>query len=313
MVVALCSKSADPREAVWVGEQMGTVTIALDVESVDGVLPEFETSRLLAGTMFAFDSDLSTKRNLGLLLARAAGLERILFLDDDMWVPNPQDAKVAAGLLDRYRAVGLYNVGFPDHSVVCRVHREIGGEQEQFIGAGALVVSPPASKSFFPDIYCEDWFYFLSENEPPHLGRAGTVAQRRYHPFDDPCRPQREELGDTLAEGLYWLLDEGQQPVLDHADASFWADFIDRRRRFIVELRKVVRRENFWDKRAVSLKQALDVSEEIGPELCLSYLDAWRADRAKWWDFVSGVRPSSGGGIEGALDRLGLAGVTYLP
>lgn len=292
---------------------MGVPTIALDVESIDSVLPAFETTRLLVGTAFASDSDLSTKRNLGLVLGKAAGLERILFLDDDMHVPEPMDAKMAGGQLNQCRAVGLYNTGFPDHSVVCRVNRQLGGEQEQFIGAGALVVYPAGSKSFFPDIYCEDWFYFLGDDEPPRLGISGEVAQRPYDPFEDPDRAQREELGDSLAEGLYWLLDEGveDRSVVARADAAFWADFLDRRRTFIKELLTHVQEGDFWDKRAASLNEALDVNLHITPELCVRYLDAWRADLQVWRRFVSEIDASPDGAVEGALDRLGLRDVAF--
>lgn len=314
VLVALCSKAAHAPEAADIGHSVGAATIAVDVDNSENVLPAFKTTRLLSDTDFASCSDLSTKRNLGLVLARTAGWERILFLDDDMSVVRPKDAKTAAGLLDRYRAVGMYNAGFPDHSLVCRVNREVGGEQMQFIGAGALVVYPAGSRSFFPDIYCEDWFYFLGDAEPPRLGMSGDVAQRQYDPFEDPDRAQREELGDSLAEGLFWLLDEGveDRSVVDRADAAFWADFLDRRRTFIDGLLTVVRERDCWDQRAVVLKRALDVNQQITPDLCVRYLDAWRADLKVWRRFVAGIGPSRDGTLKGALDRLGLAERAYL-
>lgn len=315
VLVALCSKSARAPEVAEIGRNVGTTSIAVDVGRSQNSFPAFETTRFLAGTVFASRSDLSIKRNLGLVLARAAGWERILFLDDDMWVPHAMHTEVAAGSLDCYRAVGLYNTGFPDHSVVCRVNREVGGEQEQFIGAGALVVSPADSRSFFPDIYREDWFYFLSEDEPLRLGMSGEVVQREYDPFGDPDRAQWEELGGSLAEGLYWLLDEGvgEQSVLDRADADFWADFLNRRRTFICDLLTFVRESDRGDRCAASLKQALDVNRHITPDLCVQYLNAWRADLQVWRRFVDEIDAAAIGSVEGALHRLGLADAAYLP
>ena len=72
-----------------------------------------ETSRLLAGTIFEQRSDVSTKRNLALLLSHMLGWERVVFLDDDIQVPDPADLSRAVGLLDAHTAVGLGHRGFP--------------------------------------------------------------------------------------------------------------------------------------------------------------------------------------------------------
>ncbi|MFB9322243.1 hypothetical protein [Cryptosporangium minutisporangium] len=116
-------------------------------------------------------SDVSRKRNLALLLARASGVRRLLFLDDDVAVPDRGDVRRATGGLDQgFTTVGLPVGQFPDHSVVCHAHRLAGGAQDGFIGAGALLVDPQRITSFFPDIYNEDWLFILDEVA------AGAVA-----------------------------------------------------------------------------------------------------------------------------------------
>src|SRR5262249_34217930 len=115
--------------------------IAIDVpESAYLRLPELETSRLLAGTTFERRTDVSTKRNLGLLVSHMLGWKRVVFLDDDIRVPDPTDLSKAASLLGTHAAVGLSIDGFPDNSMVCHAFREAGGRQDTFIGGGALAV-----------------------------------------------------------------------------------------------------------------------------------------------------------------------------
>jgi len=127
----------------------GVDLIAIDVPDLSTLrLMDLETSRLLAGTRFARKTDTSAKRNLGLLLAHALGWQRIIFLDDDIQVPDPGDLRRAAGLLDTYNAVGLENRGFPDNSVVCHAFRMVGGSQNSFIGGGALAVDTRRNRSF---------------------------------------------------------------------------------------------------------------------------------------------------------------------
>jgi len=128
--------------------------IAIDIpEAAQLRLPELKTSRLLAGTILERRTDLSTKRNLALVLSHMLRWKRIVFLDDDIRVPNPGDLSKAAGLLDAHTAVGLGIRGFPNNSVVCHAFRAGGGEQETFIGGGAMAVAVRRNRSFFPNIY----------------------------------------------------------------------------------------------------------------------------------------------------------------
>ena len=134
-------------------------------------LPELATSRLLAGTMFERKTDVSTKRNLALVLSHALRWKRVVFLDDDIRVPDPSDLSKAVGLLDSHSAVGLAIGGFPDNSMVCHAFRQAGGWQDTFIGGGALAVGIKDNRSFFPNVYNEDWFFVLEAGEAPPVRR----------------------------------------------------------------------------------------------------------------------------------------------
>jgi hypothetical protein len=58
-----------------------------------------------------------SKRNLGLLLSHMLRWKHVVFLDDDIKVPDPADLSKAASLLSTYAAVGLGIGGFPDDGV----------------------------------------------------------------------------------------------------------------------------------------------------------------------------------------------------
>jgi hypothetical protein len=248
-------------------------------------LPDLETSRLLAGTRFAGKEDTSAKRNLGLVLSHMIGWDRIAFLDDDILVGDPGHLRQAAGLLDTHNAVGLSVVGYPDNSVVCRAYRAVGGFQQSFIGGGALVVGLSRSRSFFPDIYNEDWFYLLdAEKGLQPLAVLGEARQRPYDPFRDPERARREELGDVLAEGTFWLLDQGS--AVADADEAYWAQFLQKRRRFVLHVLERVERSGIETEEKgrmiAALKAALGRLAHITPGLCRDYLRAWTSDWQRW-------------------------------
>jgi hypothetical protein len=260
--------------------------IAIDVpEPAQLRLPCWETSRLLAGTVFARRTDVSHKRNLALMLSHLLGWSRILFLDDDITGLDPGHVRTASGLLDTHNAVGLHIGGFPDHSVVCHAYRQAGGKQQSFIGAGALAVEVKRSNSFFPDIYNDDWFFLLDGDkrlQPTAI--AGQVIQYPYDPFRSPERARAEELGDVLAEGIYWLLDQDRSVV--DADAGHWAAFLVKRRQFIEDVLAMVEKEALAPgekaRRIAALKGSLGRLALIEPALCESYLKAWVADRQRW-------------------------------
>lgn len=262
--------------------------IAIDVpDSAQLRLPNWETSRLLAGTVFdrAKRTDLSTKRNLGLALSRLLGWSRVLFLDDDITGLKPADVRQASGLLDTHSAVGLHIGGFPDHSVVCHAYRQSGGTQQAFIGGGALAVQVELSGSFFPDIYNDDWFFLLGDKGLRSVAVSGEVRQYPYDPFRSPDRARAEELGDTLAEGIYWLLDQDRS-IID-ADQAHWARFLVQRRHFIERVLNMVKHDGTLEpkdktRRVEALRGSLGRLALITPRLCDDYLRAWTTDRQRW-------------------------------
>jgi hypothetical protein len=264
--------------------------IAIDVPDPHALrLPNWETSRLLKGTVFARRTDLSAKRNMSVLLSLMLGWRRVLFLDDDITKLNPDDVRRASGLLGTHNAVGLDIGGFPDHSVVCHAYLQAGGPQQSFIGGGALAVHLERSRSFFPDIYNDDWFFLLGDKGIQPVAVTGNVKQYPYDPFRTPDRARAEELGDVLAEGIYWLLDQGRS--ITDADRAHWTRFLGKRKQFIRRVLRMVEQDGTIgpaerERRIAALKGSLGRLAHITPGLCEDYLRAWAADRQSWHRFL---------------------------
>lgn len=268
-------------------------------------LPRLATTDLLEGEGFRRKTDVSAKRNLGMALTYMARLGRILFLDDDIRIPDPSDLRRAAWLLRTHDAVGMRLEGYPDNSVVCHANRETGGRQGTFVGAGALAVGADRVSSFFPEIYNEDWFFLLDHSTLLPVAVTGVAVQDRFNPFDDPDRARGQEFGDLLAEGLFAILDRGGR--IEDADLTYWRSFIEQRRRFIdlilgrLELRAVAGSEQIA---AALLAARSQLDEHVSPELCRRYLDAWRRDLGTWAAFRANL--PLGVPIESAAERFGI-------
>jgi hypothetical protein len=263
--------------------------IAIDIPGTERLdLPELRTSQLLTGQVARLRpwSDLSAKRNLGLMLSRLLGWSRVMFLDDDITALNPDDVRRASGLLDTHNAVGLHVCGFHDHSVVCHAYRDAGGRQQSFIGGGALVVQVDRTRSFFPEVYNDDWFYLLDGDKGIlPVAVTGRVEQYPYDPFRSPERARREEFGDVLAEGIYWLLDQGMSIV--SADRDHWTAFLRNRKAFILRVLDMVAADRSLEqadraRRLDALRGSLGRLARIMPELCVEYVQAWKRDQEAW-------------------------------
>jgi hypothetical protein len=250
-------------------------------------------------------TDLSAKRNVGLLLARMLGWRHIFFLDDDIRDINPADVQKTVSMLGSYPAAGMRVCSFPDNSAVCHAHRATRGLQDVFITGAALAVDCQHNIGFFPDIYNEDWLFFFDNASRGQLGSSGhEVTQLTYDPFAEPERAAWQEFGDVLAEGLYTLLDLG----LDLRDATdgYWAHFLEARRIFLEAILGRADKMSSENKEQLqlSVEMALKCSVKIDPGLLERYTLLWRRDLHDWQRRIAGVREMPS--LEDALEALGL-------
>jgi hypothetical protein len=158
---------------------------------------------------------------------------------------------------------------------------------------------------FFPDIYNEDWLFFVEHAAKGELPCVGHARQLEYEPFSDPQRAVREEFGDLLAEGLYALIGTGER--LSRATQSYWETFADARQTLFDEIVEDLRM--LGDQRGKSGDE-LDAScprtggAHQSRALCVSFLDAWRDDRLRFQRIATGL--SNVGSFADAFDILGL-------
>jgi hypothetical protein len=249
------------------------------------------------------NSDLSIKRNLGLLLARLRGWHKIMFLDDDVKC-RPVGITRVARQLDRSQIAGLICNRFPDNSVVCHASRLSGRPQDTFVTGAALGVNTSdLPLPYFPDIYNEDWFFFYERAAARELPSVGYARQRPYEPYDT-VRASREEFGDLLAEGLYAHVEAGGK--LGTAGRRYWSDFIDARWSFINVTRQRLERMGSYKalRACVAISGAAAKLHSIEPDDCVTFLDAWQNDRKRF--AAQAMELADRGSFRAAFDELEL-------
>ncbi len=258
------------------------------------------------------NSDLSTKRNIGLLLARMLGWNRIFFMDDDIREIRADAILDTVSLLrtegplgDRYHTAAMMVRDFPDNSVVCHARRAINEYQDVFVSGSVLAVDTKASFGFFPDIYNEDWLFFYWDAAAKRLARSSSSARQvPYDPFADPQRAASQEFGDVIAEGLYTLLHSGRGT--ESADEHYWSAFLSDRNRILEQIkqRSYKARTEIRQKMTKAVAAAREQLREIEPDMCVNYTQAWRDDLGRWGRRLETL--PTPGSIEKALEELNL-------
>jgi hypothetical protein len=250
-------------------------------------------------------TDLSMKRNIGLVLARMLGWRRVFFLDDDIRDIAYPDLKRTVDMLGSYSAAGMWVTDFPDNSIVCHANRMTGGSQDVFVSGAALAVDCESDIGFFPDIYNEDWLFFFDAASEGKLGNSYLNAtQLYYYPFANADRAAWQEFGDVLAEGLYALLHLGMN--IEHATPMYWSFFREARRDFLEAAHSRAEDQplDVQHEITASLQSALKCLAGIDPYLLARYVEAWRQDLKDWKRRWAKIQEVSS--VEEALEKLGL-------
>jgi hypothetical protein len=318
-LVILCSGQLDAEGAIEYADarsrSYGKV-IAVDIPAgYSHELLHFQRLRAIRGGLPQacdyYTTDLSIKRNIGLILARMLKWQRIFFLDDDIRDVTYHNLQNTVNMLGSYSAAGLWITEFPDNSIVCHANRMTGEEQDVFVSGAALAVNCEAPLGFFPDIYNEDWLFFFDYVSQGKLANSLLKAtQLHYRPFADPPRAAWQEFGDLIAEGLYSLVHLGLP--IEAATRDYWRHFIEVRRSFLegVITRAESAQSDIPEGLAFCVRQAVKTLLTIQPMLCERYVRAWRDDMADWHKRLNGI--SKMPSIEAALRELRLTPVTSL-
>ncbi len=324
-LIVVCSKRVKKYQVIDAARRENVEVFAVDLPShlanpLDGISFTTSTDDYLLALTSGRTRDLSMKRNVGLVIAQMLGWQRLMFLDDDIYGVSKEDVDALASGLNDHTVSVLIPDEYPDNSVACHAHRLGGGEQGKFASGGGMGVRCDREDlAFFPNIYNEDWFFFAEEAASRKITQVGTSRQREYDPFEDPRRAVKEEFGDLLAEGLYARLDAHWD--ISGVDIAYWADFIESRAGFLSEVAKSLMRhpdrslDNEQGRKVraaqVSLREAQDQLERIGPEICQKFIDLWQADLAEWRRYLTKLpRVES---LASGLDRLGLDYAVFSP
>lgn len=233
-------------------------------------------------------SDVSQKRNAGLVIARMLGWRTVLFLDDDVRTITREELAHAAEVLagtDRAgvqrRLVGWAFEEFPDLSAVGHAFSCAAHQQVSFIGGGAMAMRCDPLPPFFPPVYNEDLLVGLEvlRDDPTSACVVGVLEQDAYAPFDDPLRAMSQEFGEVLVEGL-----RRKPSEQDLLRSEFWSSVLRDRRTLISATTDLLHKRDpaGWQ----AMHAALSAHQHDWPGLLTSFVCDWAQDTNRWREFL---------------------------
>ncbi|HEY4160593.1 MAG TPA: hypothetical protein VGM08_00870 [Candidatus Saccharimonadales bacterium] len=200
-------------------------------------------------------SNLSDKRNLGSLVGRVMGWERLTFSDDDVRFEAAAlralslvlpGRKIAGMLCTTEFGLGHTRSGFPDKDVIhqardalvrihfpARVRACHEYEDVAHISGNSIATNPQTSGLVFPPkIYDEDLIAFhgigiYREEDAAALSLDSRYYQATYDPFADPDRAKYEAFGEMVHDALFLPIHD-ERPA-DITDRKYWDGIITQR------------------------------------------------------------------------------------
>jgi hypothetical protein len=298
-LVVLCSGEAKACEVLETVRPAGVAVTAIDIpDAFEHPLLHFTTSTpaFRQRSPTKVPRDLSLKRNIGLLLARMLGWQKIFFLDDDIREIRADDVRRASAALDRHPVCSFLvtereSDSTPDNSAVCHARRLAGHRQAVFASGSALGIASERRLSYFPDIYNEDWFFLLRHIHwvrRPGIAKVGEVSQRPYDPFEAE-RSRYEEFGDVLAEGL---LARRHLHRYGWQTRRYWQSFLDARGTLLAGLLRDLPSSEVGQKGEAARRSVTAAQEQlqtISAETCVEFLRCFHEDVAKWSKRLDGL------------------------
>lgn len=230
--------------------------------------------------------NLGFSRNYALILCKACGYKRVLFVDDDIVVKNAEFIETIIKRLDRADFVGARVRGMPDDSMIGHLMRMCGGETYEFLSGGFLGFNLEAVTEHFLNHYNEDRIWLYLHAPICKLATYGEVQQVQYNLFEDAAaKALRQEFGEILAEGAEEASKQNDLDLL--VDEDFWREILYMRLAYIKSLDKLCMGKKVEEVARNVCKVLTKYYSRVSPDTFVKVYVKYLETRCKWrsiWD-----------------------------
>ncbi len=109
--------------------------------------------------------NLGYSKNFTLLFSKSLGLEKVLFMNDDIKIPNLTLIEELFQSIDKNQNTNAKMFGLVDDSVFGQIDTALGIQNKRLLANGLLVFDPQKSENFFFNNYNDDWIWFCLQSK----------------------------------------------------------------------------------------------------------------------------------------------------
>jgi hypothetical protein len=186
--------------------------------------------------------NLGYARNSALLVSIIENADKVMFVDDDITIPDIRMLFDSFQLLEQYDVVGANILGMIDDSIIGHISNELNfiDTDGRMLSAGFLAFNLKKIKYPFLNIYNEDWIWlFMQPDLKKHLQPVG-VFQKIYDPFVNfESKIVFQEIGELFITGLFSLKDLLKLNEL--LTNEFWENSLHIREKYLIELLNIAK------------------------------------------------------------------------
>jgi len=204
---------------------------------------EFPKFSFLLREVGSAEWNLGYARNFALLYSKSICANKVLFMDDDIQVPNLKLIDDLFQSIKDFQFVGANITGLVDDSALGHIATDLGIFNERMLSGGFMVFNPNIIDQYFLNNYNEDWIWlFLQIKGKEHL-QTGEVAQELSNPLANyQNKIIFQEHGEIALDGIIELFKEGSYDSL--VELSFWKRMLAEREEYLNLLSERAKEKN---------------------------------------------------------------------
>lgn len=187
--------------------------------------------------------NLGFARNFALLYTKSIHADKVLFMDDDIQVPNLRLIDDLFLSLKDFKFAGANITGLVDDSALGHIATDLGIFNERMLSGGFMAFNPDTITDFFLNNYNEDWIWLFLQLKSKEYLQMGEVLQDFSNPLTNYQRNIIfQEYGEIALDGILDLFPSGSYDSL--VELSFWKRMLKEREEYLNLLNKKAKDKN---------------------------------------------------------------------
>jgi hypothetical protein len=179
--------------------------------------------------------NLGYARNFALIIGKANDFDGILFMDDDIEVPDLLLIDELFSLLKKHLFTGAHISGLVDDSVLGHVATDLDVFNERMLSGGFMAFNPNTITHYFLNTYNEDWIWLFLQNKVKNYFQTGEVEQVLSDPLDNYVgKIMFQEFGEIMLDGILACYKDNPEESL--CSILFWERMLKERKEYLERL-----------------------------------------------------------------------------